>query len=205
MNSETVLVARATWVSIRALLLLTLLLGVVYSLAVTGVGQLLLPAQANGSMLKDSQGNVVASKLIGQNYLDSKGSPLDRYFQPRPSAAGDGYDGSASSGSNLGPANDKLSTAINERRAQVAAFNGVKAEQVPSDALTASSSGLDPDISPAYAAIQVRRVAEARGLETSSVTDLVAKYTSGKTLGYLGESRVNVVELNTALDSLGGR
>ncbi|MBE0528602.1 MAG: potassium-transporting ATPase subunit C, partial [Thermoleophilia bacterium] len=121
-----------------------------------------------------------------------------QYFQSRPSAAD--YDASSSGGSNLGPQNLELVAAIAARRAQIAAFNGVPASAVPADAVTASGSGLDPHISPAYAAIQVQRVAKARGLSTSAVAVLVAAHTRGRDLGYLGEPRVNVLELNLALD-----
>ncbi|MDU3568798.1 MAG: potassium-transporting ATPase subunit C, partial [Cutibacterium avidum] len=126
---------------------------------------------------------------------------LPEYFQPRPSAAGDdGYDGSSSGGSNMGPENPDLAKAIKERRSQVATFNGVDAGRVPADALTASSSGLDPHISPAYAEIQVNRVAKARHLDPSVVREIVANNTDGRQLGFLGATRVNVVTLNAELD-----
>jgi K+-transporting ATPase ATPase C chain len=140
--------------------------------------------------------------LIGQSFSTADGEPDPRYFQPRPSAAGDGYDALSSSGSNLGPENSELIAEIRQRRADIAAFNGVSPESVPADALTASGSGLDPDISPDYAAIQVERVASARGLSGADVTDLVAAHTRGRDLGYLGEPAVNVVELNSALDAM---
>lgn len=184
--------------------LFTILLGVVYPLAVTGVGQLALPAQANGSILHDGSGAPVGSALIGQQFLTTAGDPDPAFFQPRPSAAGDGYDGAASSGSNLGPENPDLVAAIAERKAQVAAFNGVPESKVPADAVTASSSGLDPHISAAYAQLQAQRVAEARGLSAAEVEGLVADHTASPDLGYLGESRVNVLELNLALEQLRG-
>lgn len=184
--------------------LFTILLGVAYPLAVTGIGQLALPAQANGSLMRDSAGSPVGSALIGQQFLTAAVDPDPAFFQPRPSAAGDGYDGAASSGSNLGPENPDLVAAIGERKAQVADFNGVPETEVPADAVTASSSGLDPHISPAYAAIQVQRVAEARGIDTATVAQLVEAHTAGPDLGYLGESRVNVLELNLALEQLRG-
>ena len=192
---------RQTGVAIRAMLIATLLLGVGYTALVTGVGQLLLPAQANGSLVRLG-GEVVGSALIGQSSTDADGAPLPEYFQPRPSAAGDGYDGGASSGSNLGPENADLIAAIGERRAQVAAFEHVAPAEVPADAVTASASGLDPHIGAAYAALQVPRVAAERGLEEETVRALVAAHTTGRDLGFLGEERVNVLELNLALDAL---
>jgi K+-transporting ATPase ATPase C chain len=182
------------------MVIFTVALGVVYPLAVTGLGQLLFPVQANGTLLRDQDGQVVGSSLLGQAFLDADGQPLAQYFQPRPSASG--YDAGASSATNQGPENPELIAAIAQRRAEVAAFNGVDPALVPADALTASGSGLEPDISPAYAAIQVDRVAQARGLPVDQVRDLVAQFTVGRDLGYLGEPRVNVVELNLALDEL---
>lgn len=196
------LITRQTAVALRAMVLLTVVLGLAYPFAITGLGQVILPWQANGSLVRDASGQVVGSKLVGQAFVDADGAPLPRYFQSRPSAAGDGYDGSASSGSNLGPNNPDLVAAIAERRAAVAEFNSVPESSVPADAVTASSSGLDPEISTAYAAIQVDRVAAARGLEPGRVADLVKANTSG--VGYLSEFRVNVVELNLALDELEG-
>lgn len=195
---------RLAWVAVRAMVAFTLVVGIGYTLLVTAVGQGLLRAQADGSPVHDAAGNVVGSALIGQSFSDADGDPLPQYFQPRPSAAGQGYDGGASSGSNHGPNHADLVTAITERKAQIAAFNGVSQEQVPPDALTASGSGLDPHVSPAYAAIQVDRVAAARTLSPDEVRSLVAAHTQGRTLGYLGEPTVNVVELNLALDTLGG-
>lgn len=194
---------RKTGVALRAILLMTLVLGIGYPLAVTGIGQLALADQADGSLVVD-HGRTVGSSLIGQNFSDAQGRPLAKYFQPRPSAAGDGYDATASSGSNLGPNNPTLIKQIAARRAQVAAFNQVPAAAVPADALTASASGLDPDISTAYADLQVRRVATARGLSPAAVQHLVDNTTSGRTLGILGEPRVDVLELNVALDSMKG-
>jgi len=203
MNATTRSTGRALGVAVRAMIVLTLLLGVGYTAAITGVGQLLLPAQADGSLVHDGEGEVVGSALIGQGFADADGTPLPQYFQPRPSAAGDGWDGTASSGSNLGPENSDLVTAIAERRAAVAALEGVEEDDVPADAVTASGSGLDPHISPEYADLQVARVAAARGLPEREVADLVARHTEGRALGYLGEPVVDVLELNVALDELG--
>ncbi|WP_313355811.1 potassium-transporting ATPase subunit KdpC [Microbacterium sp.] len=196
--------ARTSWVALRAMVLLTILLGVGYTLAITLIGQLLLPVQANGSLVHDVSGDVVGSTLIGQPFSDAAGDPLPEYFQPRPSAAGDGYDGGASSGSNHGPENEDLIAAIAERRTQVARFNGVAESAVPADAVTASSSGLDPHISPEYAAIQVERIADARRLSVAEVRDLLEAHTTGPEFGYLGSPTVNVLEMNVALDSARG-
>lgn len=204
MNTSHRGVGRTVWVATRAMVLLTLTLGVAYTLVLTGVGQLVLPAQANGSLVSGKNGEAVGSALIGQSFSDAEGNPLPEYFQPRPSAAGDGYDGGASSGSNYGPENEELITAISDRKSQVAEFNGVAEEDVPADAVTASSSGLDPHISAAYAVIQINRVAEARGLSVDEVRQLVDAHTQAPDLGYLGESRVNTLDLNLAVDELRG-
>ena len=200
--SSTRTAARTHWVAVRAMLIFTAVLGVAYTLVVTGIGQVVLPAQANGSVVRSGD-EVVGSALIGQSFTDASGEPLPEWFQPRPSAAGDGYDGGASSGSNWGPENDDLIAAIEERKAQVAAFDGVAPEDVPVDAVTASGSGLDPHISPEYALLQVARVAEARGLEESAVRELVESRIQARDLGYLGEPTVNVLQLNLALAGLG--
>jgi K+-transporting ATPase ATPase C chain len=194
MSTRTTL--RTTGVAVRAMLVLTLVLGVGYTLLVTGIGQLLLPWQANGSPLAGDKG----SSLIGQSFTDADGNALPQYFQSRPSAAGDGYDGASSGGSNLGPENPDLITAIQERRSAIAEREGVKEAQVPADAVTASASGLDPHISVAYALLQVPRVAEARGLPEQDVRDLVESRIQGRDLGFLGEERINAAELNLALD-----
>lgn len=200
--STTRTAARTHWVAIRAMLLFTLVLGVAYTTVVTGIGQVILPAQANGS-LERSGDEVVGSALIGQSFADADGEPLPEWFQPRPSAAGDGYDGGASSGSNWGPENADLIAAIEERKAQVAEFDGVDEADVPTDALTASASGLDPHISPEYALQQVPRVAGERGLPESEVRELVESRIQARDLGYLGEPTVNVLQLNLALSELG--
>lgn len=192
--------ARTAGVAVRAMLVLTLVLGVGYTLVVTGIGQLLLPFQANGSPLADDRG----SALIGQSFTDDDGEALAQYFQSRPSAAGDGYDGAASSGSNLGPENPDLVAAIDERKAAIAEREGVSPDAVPADAVTASGSGLDPHISVAYALLQVPRVAAERGLPEQQVRDLVESRIQGRDLGFLGEEHINVAELNLALDEREG-
>lgn len=191
---------RTTGVAVRAMLLLTLVLGVAYTLVVTGIGQIALPFPANGSPLPDDKG----SALIGQSFTDADGEALPEYFQSRPSAAGDGYDGTSSSGSNLGPENADLVAAIEERRAAIAEREGVSEDAVPADAVTASGSGLDPHISVAYALLQVPRVAEARGLPEQQVRDLVESRIQRRDLGFLGEERINAAELNLALDEREG-
>jgi potassium-transporting ATPase KdpC subunit len=187
---------RATGVAIRLMVLSTLVLGVAYPLAVWGVSQLAFPSQANGSPVTDGSGRVVGSSLIGQSFA---GADADRWFQSRPSAAGKGYDANASGGSNLGPTNPALLRSIEQRRKQLATADGVPTSSIPSDAVTASGSGLDPDISPAYALEQVDRVATARGLRASAVRALVEQHTEGRQLGFLGDPRVDVLELNLAL------
>lgn len=193
---------RTHWVALRALLVFTAALGVAYPLVVTGVGQLVLPAQANGSLVRDGSGAVVGSSLVGQSFTDADGVPRPEWFQSRPSAAGDGYDAGASSGSNLGPENEDLIAAIGARKALAAELDGVGEAEVPVDALTASGSGLDPHISPEYALQQVPRVAAARDLDDADVRALVAAHTQGRDLGFLGEPTVNVLQLNLALAEL---
>ncbi|MFB6612373.1 potassium-transporting ATPase subunit KdpC [Agromyces sp. NPDC056379] len=201
--SSTRTAVRTHWVAVRAMLIFTLVLGVAYTIVVTGIGQVVLPAQANGSVVRSGD-EVVGSSLIGQSFADADGNPLPEWFQPRPSAAGDGYDGGASSGSNWGPENADLIAAIEERKAQVAEFNGVSEADVPADAVTASASGLDPHISPEYALLQVARVAGERGLPESEVRELVESRIQARDLGYLGEPTVNVLQLNLALAELEG-
>ena len=177
--------------SIKMFMVLTLLLGVLYPLAVWSIGQVVFPAKANGSLiLKD--GNPVGSELIGQGF-DSPG-----YFHSRPSAAGDGYDAAASGGSNLGPTSGKLIERIKADAKDLQLEN--PRTRVPADMVTTSASGLDPNISPAAAAFQVPRIAKERGMATAELEALVARFTEGRQLGFLGEPRVNVLMLNLELD-----
>lgn len=191
--------ARQSMAGLRVLVALTVLLGVVYPLTVWGVGQVAFRWQAHGSLLNaegehtTSRSEAVGSALVGQVFSG------DEWFQPRPSVAGDGYDTLASAGSNLGPLNLDLVATIEERRAAVAEQDGTDPADVPADALTASASGLDPHVSPGYAEQQVARVARERGLDEPAVRDLVAEHTQGRDLGFLGEPRVSVLELNLAL------
>ena len=189
------------WVALRAMLVLTAVLGVGYPLVITGIGQFALPAQANGST-ETVDGDPVGSALIGQSFSDADGNPLPEWFQPRPSAAGDGYDGGASSGSNYGPENADLIAAIEERKTQIAEFNSVDPDDIPADALTASASGLDPHISPEYALLQVQRIAAERNLAVADVRSLVDNHIQARDIGYLGEPTVNVLQLNIALEAL---
>ncbi|MGE3192692.1 MAG: potassium-transporting ATPase subunit KdpC [Microbacteriaceae bacterium] len=193
---------RQVWTALRALLILTAVLGIAYPLLILGVGQAAFTANANGQPVT-VDGRVVGSAIIGQAFTDADGSPLPEWFQSRPSAAGDGYDGGASSGSNYGPENDDLIAAIQERQASIARLDGVDADEIPADAVTASASGLDPHISPEYALLQVPRVAAARGIPEQQVRDLVESVIQGRDLGYLGDPTVNVLQLNVALARLG--
>jgi len=192
--------SRQAWVSLRAMIVFTVVLGVLYPAVIWVIG-LAMPSQSNGSLIRQN-GQVVGSSLIGQSFTDKKGNALPEWFQSRPSAAGAGYDGSASSGSNYGPENKDLIKAIKERQAAIEKSDGVTAAQIPPDAVTASASGLDPDISEAYALIQVNRVAQARGLSPDAVRALVEKHVDGRELGYLGEPTVNVLQLNIDLAAL---
>ncbi|MFC9087098.1 potassium-transporting ATPase subunit KdpC [Nocardiopsis dassonvillei] len=201
--SSTRAILRQFGAALRAVLVLTLVLGLAYPLAVTLLAQTLMPARADGSLLRAPDGTVVGSALIGQSFTGADGRPLPEWFQSRPSAAGDGHDAGASGGSNLGPENPELVAVVEERREAVAAFEGVDPGRVPADALTASASGLDPHISPEYALLQVPRVAEARGLSEGELRALVGRSIEGRDLGFLGEERVNVLELNIALDRWG--
>jgi len=216
MATRTSPVLRQHIAALRTLLLLTAILGLAYPLAMTGFAQVAFNHNANGSLLLRN-GKTVGSSLIGQGFTipilkngqptkDASGNPVvvadPRYFQSRPSAAGQGYDPTASGASNLGPNSTVPIAQINTRRANAAKLDGVNPTQVPPDALLASGSGLDPDISPAYAAEQIPRIARVRGLSQAQVRTLVAANTKGRTLGFLGEPRVNVLDLNLALDAL---
>jgi K+-transporting ATPase ATPase C chain len=188
---------RALMISIKLTIVMTILLGIVYPLAMTGVANVLFPHQAQGSLI-ERDGKVVGSELIGQTFAAA------RYFHSRPSAAGDkGYDASSSSGSNLGPTNKTLISNVQQRVKDVVEANpGINVHQVPMDLVTTSGSGLDPEISPASADIQVTRIAKARGLGEDDVRLLIRQNTRSRQLGVLGEPGVNVLTLNLALDQL---
>jgi potassium-transporting ATPase KdpC subunit len=187
---------------IAMLAIMTVVLGFGYPLAVTGISQLFFRHQANGSLIY-VDGKLEGSALLGQNFTDANGAPLPRYFQPRPSDAGAGYDGADSGASNLGPTNPVLIKLVTERAAAYRAFNDLPpVATVPVDAVTASASGLDPDISVANALDQAPRVARARHLPAARVIALVHQYTTPAQWGFLSEPAVNVVELNLALDGL---
>lgn len=179
----------------RVLLVLTVITGIAYPLAITGIAQVITPGTANGSRV-ELHGRVIGSSLIAQPFTGAQ------WFQPRPSAAGDGYDTLSSSPSNLGPNNPDLVKAVGERKAQYAKENGVALSRVPADAIQASGSGLDPHISLANARIQASRVARARGLAPAKVQQLIDSLKQGRTLGVLGDERVNVLELNLRLGAL---
>jgi K+-transporting ATPase ATPase C chain len=218
MTSRHASALRQYGAALRALIALTVILGLAYPLAMTAVAQTTIAGNADGSLVtRDRQ--TIGSDLIGQAFTrpvrkdgkpekDADGNPVvepdPRYFQSRPSAAGLGYDPLASSASNLGPENKDLIAAIRERRTAAAALDGTAPHQVPPDALLASGSGLDPHISPAYARQQVARVARERGLSVAQVRSLVDDQTQSRVLGFLGEPRVNVLRLNLALDALNG-
>jgi K+-transporting ATPase ATPase C chain len=180
---------------------LTVLTGLLYPLAVFGLSQAMFKDKADGSLITDKSGQVVGSSLIGQSFVDADGKPIAKYFQPRPSAAGAGYDPQASGASNLGPSNPKLLDAVAQRVIDYRTLNGLDdATSVPVDAVTSSGSGLDPDISVANAKLQAARVARERNLTPERVDALIAKHTEARQLGVLGERVVNVLELNLDLD-----
>ena len=183
--------------AIMATVVLAVITGIVYPLAVTGIAQLAFREKANGSLIKDNE-KIIGSRLIGQNFTKPE------YFHPRPSATGKrGYDASSSSGSNLGPTNAKLIEGIKNNIRTIREENpGVKTEQIPVDLVTASASGLDPHISPASALLQVPRIAKTRHLEEAVVKKLVADNTEDRQFRILGEPRVNVLLLNLALDNI---
>lgn len=186
---------------LRLTIVMTVLLGLVYPLVVFGIGRVVFRDQTAGSFVKDPSGRVVGSELLAQSFTDADGEPLVQYFQPRPSAAGDGYDARASGASNKGPGNPELLDAVAERVARYRALEGLGDDvDVPVDAVTASASGLDPHISVANARLQAPRVATARGIDVSVVLDVVREHTALRPLGFLGEDGVNVLALNLALD-----
>jgi potassium-transporting ATPase KdpC subunit len=186
---------RAFFISVRMIAITIVLVSVVYPVAVWAVGAVAFHGQASGSLVA-RDGTVMGSRLIGQSFTS------DRYFHSRPSAAGSGYDSMASGASNLGPTNKVLISAVTSRVAEVERTDGAKPGEVPVDLVTASGSGLDPDISPDSAYLQAARVARARGLEEGRVRTLVAQQVTGRQLAFLGVPRVNVLELNLALDGL---
>lgn len=186
-----------TQIAIRLVVITTLLLGVGYPLLITGLAQLLFPTQANGSLVKHD-GRVVGSELIGQQFTRFE------YFHPRPSAAGDGYDATASGGSNLGPTSKALAKRVSAEAARLAEENpGLRPGHIPADMATTSASGLDPDISLANADAQVARIAQARGMSEDEVRRIIGSNLTDRQFGLLGEPRVNVLRLNLALDAKG--
>jgi potassium-transporting ATPase KdpC subunit len=195
----------------RILLVFTVLCGLIYPLVMTGIAQLAFHNKANGSLVSYN-GKTVGSGLLCQEFTDAKGNPLPQYFQPRPSFAivsGNkndyGCDPLYSSASNYGPTNPTQVQLIQQRQKQISASDHVPISQIPPDAVTASGSGLDPDISPANAYMQVPRVAAARDLPVSEVRNLVTENITGRTLGFLGEPSVNVLTLNIKLDELSAK
>lgn len=192
----TSMVGRQVFVAIRFLIGMSIVLGIAYPLVVLGIGRTLAPGAANGSLVS-ANGDVVGSSLIGQNFTGAK------WFQGRPSAAGaDGYDPTASGGSNLSADSPVLLKTIKERKAAIAEADGVPESAIPPDAVTASGSGLDPDISVSYALIQVNRVAAARHLDPAQVHDVLESHITEPLLGFIGQQRVNVLNLNIALQNV---
>ncbi|WP_328773045.1 potassium-transporting ATPase subunit KdpC [Streptomyces sp. NBC_00286] len=200
MNTSLVNTGRMVWAALRMLLVLTVVTGIVYPLVVTGIGQALFNDKANSSIVK-VDGKEVGSKLIGQSWnLPGTDKPDPKWFQGRPSNSG--YDPLSTGSSQLGAGDPTLVKNVKAAKQRVAAFNGVPESEVPKDAVTGSASAIDPHISPAYADIQVQRVAENNGLTVGQVRKLVDEHTDGRTLGFMGEPHVNVLELNIALKEL---
>ncbi|MFE2269901.1 potassium-transporting ATPase subunit C [Streptomyces lavendulae] len=224
MNNSVSSTVRLLGAGLRALLVLTIVCGVLYPLAVTGIAQALFSDKANGSEIKDKSGQVVGSSLIGQTYNLPKQNPDDateaakpdlKWFQPRPSnglgsnSINTQYSLILSGATNKAADNPDLIKQVTDAKAAVIADNStatykVKPQDVPADAVTSSGSGLDPNISPAYAELQIHRIAEQNKLDINQVEKLVSDHTTGRTLGFMGEARVNVLELNTALKALTG-
>jgi K+-transporting ATPase ATPase C chain len=203
MNNSVANTGRLAWAALRMLLVLTFVTGVIYPLVVTGIGQLAFHDKANGSMVK-VDGKEVGSRLIGQSWsIKGTDKPAPKWFQGRPSHSD--YDPLATGSSQLSASNPELVKMVRAAKKQVAEFNGVPESKVPADAVTGSASAIDPDISQDYADIQIRRVAEANRLTVTQVEKLVEDHTDGRTLGFLGEPRVNVLELNIALKELADR
>jgi K+-transporting ATPase ATPase C chain len=200
---------RQLFPSIVSMIIFTVIFGIVFPLVVLGIGQLAFHDKANGSLVK-VDGKTVGSSLIGQSFTTAKGKPIRKFFQSRPSAAVGvdgkteaGYDPTLSSGSNLGPTNPALLKLVKQRVNDYRTLNGLTSKtKVPIDAVTASGSGLDPDISVANARLQAPRVASARGIPVAKVNQLIDAHTTGRALGFLGEKAVNVLQLNLALDRL---
>jgi potassium-transporting ATPase KdpC subunit len=189
------MIRRRLWTAVSVTVVLMILTGLAYPMLVTGLAQLLFPQQANGSLIIEN-GRIVGSTLIGQRFAGP------RYFHPRPSAAGAGYDPLASGGTNRGPTDAKLAdTLIANAVDSIIANDGAKRGKIPADLASSSGSGLDPDISPASAMIQIARVANARNVDSVTVADIVARHIQGRQFGLFGEPRVNVLSLNLALDS----
>ena len=211
MNRLPVLV-RQHIAAFRTLIVFTVLCGVIYPAVMLGISQVAFHNHANGSLVTYN-GRVVGSGLLCQEFVDAKGNPLPQYFQPRPSfaipspAPKDDYgcDPTYSAASNYGPNNQTQVQLVKQREQQISAFDHVPVSQIPADAVTASGSGLDPDISPANAYMQVPRVAAARHLPVSEVRNLVTENITGRTLGFLGEPTVNVLTLNILLDELSAK
>jgi K+-transporting ATPase ATPase C chain len=197
---------RTLWTAIALTVVMTVLTGLAYPLVVTGIAQGLLHHQANGSLVAGPNGQIVGSELIGQSFADAKGNPLPQWFQPRPSAAGTGYDAMSSGAANLGPTNPALISGVQSAAADYRVFNRLPATQaVPVDAVTSSGSGLDPEISIANARLQAPRVAAARGVPLGQVRQLINAATVGRVLDVMGQPGVNVLDLNLSLTRLGTR